>query len=212
MFRRVRPFDFHRLNSARAASLLLCVMLAACSRSPSRAERAAAEEARLAGPPVAGAVGVPVDPIPVREPVEPAASVEAPASPQGPAPAPPDPVAEAAEQRRMTEDLYRGVRQDIPEKDRREAARVMAEDLMKLGRESQESNERYGLEEARRAIELDRQRQEILKRRCVDARAELDSLEAIARDGPRERMSAESLAAIPGEIAKRRAALPTLCG
>jgi hypothetical protein len=177
--------------------------LAACSRAPSPAGQAAAAEARIVAQPAVD-VGPPAPGVttPPASPVSPGESGVAPV---------PDAAAEAAERQQIADDLYRDMDPKIPEKDRREVARVMAGDLMQLGREVKAAESRDGPDRARREQESDAERARILQQECADLRRNLGTLEVIARDGPRERMSAQELAGIPGQIEAIRNHLPRLC-
>jgi hypothetical protein len=123
----------------------------------------------------------------------------------------PDAAAEAAERQQIADDLYRDMDPKIPEKDRREVARVMARDLMQLGREVEAAEARDGPDRARREQESDAERARILQQNCADLRRDLGSLEDIARNGPRERMSAEELARVAPQIEALRKGLPQRC-
>lgn len=191
--------DTSLLRSLAAAVCAVCIALAACSRGPSPAERAAersaAEAARVAP-------SDPVAPTPtVRAPVSPSVAPVAPSSP--------DPVAQDTERRRIAEELYRGMHPSIPDRDRRDAAWTMAGDMLDIGRDMKA--EESATERARRDSEGDRERARIMDRACADMRAELASLEEVEKNGPRERMTAEQVAAIPVQAAQLRTRLAQTC-
>ena len=182
-----------------AAICAACLALAACSRGPLPAERAAersAAEAARAAP---------------SDPVAPTPTAVAPASPSvAPvAPSSPDPVAQDMERRRIAEELYLGMNSSIPEKDRREAAWTMAGDVLDIGRDMKAAESET--ERARRHSEGDRERARIMERECAEMRAMLASLEEIEKSGPRERMTPEQVAAIPAQAAQLRTRLAQTC-
>lgn len=97
----------------------------------------------------------------------------------------------------------------IPDKDRREAAWTMAGDMLDIGRDMKAGES--AAERARRYSEGDRERAKIMDRECVDMRAELAALEEVEKSGPRERMTAEQVAAIPVQAAQLRTRLTQTC-
>ena len=186
-------------RSLAAAVCAVCIALAACSRGPSPAERAAersaAEAARVAP----------------SDPVAPTPTVVAPVSPAVPpvAPPSPDPVAQNTERRRIAEELYRGMDPSIPDKDRRDAAWTMAGDVLDIARDMK--SDESATERASRHSEGDRARAKIMERECASMRAELASMEDIEKNGPRERMTAEQVAAIPVQAGQLRTRLAQTC-
>ena len=97
----------------------------------------------------------------------------------------------------------------IPDKDRRHAAWTMAGDLLDISREMQSGESEA--ERERRYSEGDRKRAKILDRECADMRLAMAHLDDVEKNGPRERMSADQLAAIPAQAAELRARLVQIC-
>ena len=85
----------------------------------------------------------------------------------------------------------------------------MAGDMLDIGRDMKA--EESATERARRHSESDRERAKIMDRACADMRAELASLEEIEKKGPRERMTAEEVAAIPAQATQLRTRLAQNC-
>ncbi|MBC8118836.1 MAG: hypothetical protein H7X75_04570 [Burkholderiaceae bacterium] len=109
----------------------------------------------------------------------------------------------------MAEELYRGMDPSIPDKDRRQAAWTMAGDLLDIAREMKSGESET--ERARRYSEGDRERAKIMDRECAEMRGALAYLDDVEKNGPRERMTAEELAAMPAQAAKLRARLAQTC-
>jgi hypothetical protein len=188
----------------KALTLALLVGLTACSRGPSPAEVAAqrsAAEAALVARPEAAAEPVASPPPAVQE------------APREAAPAPrPDPAAEEAEKRAIAEHLYREMNPSIPEKDRREAAWVMAEDLMQMGRDARGEGAPTGAERERLEREAqERERVGARQRQCEELRNTVEVQERLLRERPREQMTAEQRAVITGAVEEGRKRLPQLC-
>ena len=145
--------------------------------------------------------------------------VEAPESPQqakpptsGREPFPPVSPAEIeAETAKLADKIYQEVRKDIPEKDRREAARSLAVDALEIAREFKQDEDLHGAERARMARQSDLDRANIQRKECEQARAELAIAEQIVRDGPRERMTPKELSAIPRDVDRLKAILAQSC-
>jgi len=181
-----------------------CIALSACSRGPSPAERAAERSAAEAAQAAPSNTAAPA-------PVAPAQTAVAPASPSvAPvAPSSPDPVAQEAERRQIANELYRGMDPSIPEKDRRHAAWTMAGDLLDIAREMQSGESEA--ERERRYSEGDRKRAELMNRECAEMRGALAYLDDVAKNGPREQLTAEQVAAMPAQAAKLRDRLAQTC-
>lgn len=185
-------------------SCLATLALAACSRGPSPAERAAAAQARIvAQPPVDVGPAVPVVTTPPASPVSLNGNAVAPV---------PDTVAEAAERQQIADHLYREMDPKIPDKDRREAAWVMAGDLIQMGREANGQDGATPAERSRREQEIrELQIAQAQERKCAELRGELEVKRQFLRDRPRDRITPEQSAVIEGEIAATEARLPQLC-
>jgi len=113
-----------------------------------------------------------------------------------------------ADLKKFEDGVYASANPSIPEEDRRAAARSLAADARQIIRELKESEDPSSADRAR-AQDLERER--IMKRECDEARHQLASLDQIVRDGPRERMTPEELAAVPGSAKRMKDFLAQSC-